>query len=182
MTEQENLSDRLKIQKDVLWGFYQEHRAHARHNETLRSTVNNMLVVASVAVIGFATYDKHVNQTDLPAAWLLIGIGFLGFFFSASYTERALKHKKRAQECQKELDKIAFAEPVGRTLEKVMGDADEGHKGSYVGKIGKVSSGHLFWIILPLVIMLAGIALAIYCDKVVDTAPVAQPECRQGCS
>jgi hypothetical protein len=166
MTESENINESLKIQKDILWGLYQEHRAHARHNETLRSTVNNMLVVAAVAIIGFATYDKQVNQNDLPAAWLLIGIGFLGFFFSASYTERALKHKKRAQEYQKELDRVVFKKPVGRTLERVIKTANTLHKGSFVGKIGVVSSGHLFWIILPLVIMLAGIALMIYCSRV----------------
>ena len=182
MNEPNDVLERLKIQKDVLWGFYQEHRAHARHNETLRSTVNNMLVVASVAVIGFATYDKQVTQSDLPAAWLLIGIGFLGFFFSASYTERALKHKKKAHECQKELNTVVFKEPAGRTLEEVIDAADTEHKGSLVGKIGNVSSGHLFWIILPLVIMLAGIALAIYCGKTADPAPVALPECRPVCS
>jgi hypothetical protein len=167
MIEQVNLTERFKTQKDILWGLFEEHRSHARHNETLRSTVNNMLVVASVAVIGFATYDKEVNQNDLAAAGLLIGIGFLGFFFSASYTERALKHKKRATECQKELDRIVFNEPFGRKLEDVIREADDLHKGSYVGKIGKVSSGHLFWIVLPLVIMVTGIALMIYCSKVV---------------
>jgi hypothetical protein len=161
MLPPETLNERLKIQKDVLWGLYQEHRSHARHNETLRSTVNNMLIVACVAIISFATYDKELNQNDLPAALLLIGIGFLGFFFSASYTERTLKHKKRAQECQKELDDIVFKDPVGRTLSEVIKEADTQHKESYVGKIGKVSSSHLFWIILPLIIMLAGIALMI---------------------
>jgi hypothetical protein len=166
MVEPENPNEILKIQKDILWGLYQEYRSHARHNETLRSTVNNMLVVVSVAIISFATYDEELNHNDLPAALLLIGVGFLGFFFSASYTERVLKHKKRAQECQKELDNIVFKQPVGRTLDEVIRGADIRHKESFVGAIGKVSSGHLFWIILPLVIMLAGIALTIYCSRI----------------
>jgi hypothetical protein len=172
MVETENLSDRMKIQKDILWGLYQEHRSHARHNETLRSAITNMLIVASVAIISFATYDKELNQNDVPAALLLIGIGSLGIFFSASYTERALKHKRRAQECRNELDEIVFNKPVGRTLDAVIKDADAKHKESYVGKIGKVSSSHLFWIILPLVIMLAGIALMIYCSKVSLTVAI----------
>ncbi|HWT03486.1 MAG TPA: hypothetical protein VN256_24765 [Pyrinomonadaceae bacterium] len=166
--EDDLAQDRLKSQKDVLWGLHQEHRAHARHNETLRATVNNMLIIASVAAIGFVTYDKALSRGDSAAAWLLIGIGFLGFFFSASYTERTLKHKTRAREYQEELDSTVFKEPVGRTLGKVIGDANSKHKGSYVGKIGKVSSSHLFWVILPLVIMSAGIALLIVCSGVED--------------
>jgi hypothetical protein len=169
MTEPDSLKDfneRLKMQKDILWGLYQEHRSHARHNETLRSMINNMLIVASVAIISFATYDKELNQNDVPAALLLIGIGSLGIFFSASYTERALKHKQRAKEYQKELDDIVFGQPVGRKLDKVLDAADTEHGKSYVGKIGQVSNSHLFWIILPLVIMMAGIALMIYCSKV----------------
>ena len=164
MMETENLNERLKIQKDVLWGLYQEHRSHARHNEMLRSTINNMLIVASVAIISFATYDKELNRSDLVAALLLIGVGFLGIFFSASYTERALKHKQRAKECHKELDSIVFKEPVGRSLNKVMTEADDQHNKSYVGKLGRASNSHLFWIILPLVIMSTGVALMIYCS------------------
>lgn len=166
MIEPENPSEGLKIQKDILWGLYQEHRSHARHNETLRSTVNNMLMIASVAIISFATYDKELNQNDLPAALLLVGIGGLGIFFSASYTERALKHKRRAQECKDELDEIVFRKPIGRTLDGIIKSADIKHEKSYVGKIGKVSNSHLFWMILPLVIMLTGIALMIYCSNV----------------
>lgn len=161
--EPENLNERLKIQKDILWGLYQEHRSHARHNETLRSTINNMLIVASVAIISFATYDKALNKSDIAAALLLMGVGFLGIFFSASYTERALKHKQRAKECHKELDSTVFKEPIGRTLNKVMTEADDQHKKSHAGKMGRISNSHLFWIILPLVIMLAGAALMIYC-------------------
>jgi len=168
MIETENQTGRLKIQKDILWGLYQEHRTHARHNETLRSTVNNMLVVAAVAIISFATYDKELNQDDSVAALLLIGVGFLGLLFSASYTERALKHRSRAKGCHKELNSTVFKDPVGRTLDEVIREADVQHEGSYVGKVGKVTNSHLFWLILPLVIMLAGIALMIYCSRVVN--------------
>jgi hypothetical protein len=34
MEEFQDKSDLLKTRKDILWGMYQEHRTHARHNET----------------------------------------------------------------------------------------------------------------------------------------------------
>ena len=169
MGEAEDQSERQKTQKDILWGLYQEYRTHARHNETLRSTVNNMLVVAAVAIISFATYDKSINEKDLPAFALLVGVGFLGLLFSASYTERVLKHKRRAKECLTELDSTVFKEPVGkRQLTEVIEDSDREHKKSSVGKIGKTTNSHLFWLVLPLVIMSAGIALIIFYSGIPD--------------
>lgn len=157
MSNLDDGSEKLKIQKDILWGLYQEHRAHARHNETLRSTVNNMLIVASAALVSLALYDKEVNLWDLPAGILLIGFGLLGFVFSASYTERTVKHKARANEYREELDAIVFAEPFGRKLVEITKAADKKYKDIFLMRaIRKAANSHLLWIVLPLFIALVG--------------------------
>lgn len=160
MSNSDDKSERLKIQKDILWGLYQEHRIHARHNETLRSTVNNMLIVASAALVSLALYDKEVTLRDLPAGVLLVGFGLLGFIFSASYTERTVKHKSRANEYRHELDAIVFAEPIGRKLAIITGAADRQYKSIFLLRvIRKVANSHILWSILPLFIALVGLYL-----------------------
>jgi hypothetical protein len=84
--------ERLKMRKEVLWGLFEEHRAHARHIETLRSAVISMLIVASAVLATLSTYDKKLNTSDLPAAGLLVGFGILGTVFSFYHTEKITKH------------------------------------------------------------------------------------------
>lgn len=149
--------DGLKAQKDILWGLYQEHRPPARHNETMRSTVNNILIVASAGLVTLATYDRGVNKDDLPAAALLIGFGLLGFLFSVSHTEGSLRQKRRAREYWVELDNKFFASPGSRELRQVRDAADKHHKNILVRSIRRVSNSHILWMLLPLLISLIGL-------------------------
>jgi uncharacterized Tic20 family protein len=106
----------LKMRKEVLWGLFEEHRAHARHTETLRSAVINMLIVASAVLVTLSTYDKILNTSDMPAAVLLVGFGILGTMFSLYHTEKIAKHKVRAAEYRNELDSTVLESPNGRKL------------------------------------------------------------------
>ena len=106
----------LQLQKDILWGLFEEHRAHARHTETLRSTVVGMLIIASTALVTLATYDKKLNSWDIPPALLLIGFGILGFLFGIYHTEKIVLHKTRAIEYGKELDKTILRPLAGALL------------------------------------------------------------------
>lgn len=161
MSEIETSNDKLNLRKDILWGMYQEHRVHARHNETLRSAINNMLIVASAALVSFVIYDKEVNSSDLPAAILLIGFGLLGFIFSTSYTERTLEHKRRADQYWNELDSLLFKRPVGRTMAEITRAADAKHRTFVVRSIRSFANSHLLWIVFPLFISLIGIYLTV---------------------
>jgi hypothetical protein len=114
-----NQIEAWKVQKDILWGLYEEHRAHARHTETLRSTVNSMLIVASAALVTLATYDKKLNSWDIPAALLLIGFGFLGFLFSLYHTEKIVKHKIIADGFRRDLDETVFTPLSGAHLNDI---------------------------------------------------------------
>ena len=84
MDTTEDVSDIAKIQKDLLWGLYQDVRSHARHNEVLRSSaVNYMLLVAS-ALITVIIFDKQINRYDLPLCLIVSLIGLISALFSAS--------------------------------------------------------------------------------------------------
>jgi hypothetical protein len=111
----------LQLQKVILWGLFEEHRGHARHSETLRSTVIGMLILASTALVTLATYDKKVNSWDIPAALLLIGFGILGFLFSLYHTEKIVKHKLIASDYGNELDTTVFLPITGGARLKTIG-------------------------------------------------------------
>jgi hypothetical protein len=119
LTAVSNQIEAWKVQKDILWGLYEEHRAHARHTETLRSTVNSMLIVASAALVTLATYDRNLNSWDIPAALLLIGFGFLGFLFSLYHTEKIVKHKIIADAFRSDLDDTVFTPLSGAHLNDI---------------------------------------------------------------
>src|SRR5215217_4424192 len=106
----------LQLQKDILWSLFEEHRAHARHTETLRSTVVGMLILASTALVTLATYDKKLNSWDIPPALLLITFGILGFLFGIYHTEKIVSHKAKAIEYGKELDKTILMPLTGAQL------------------------------------------------------------------
>jgi hypothetical protein len=166
MKDLEDQNERLKMQKDILWGLYQEHRTHARHNETLRSAVNNMLIVASAVLVTLTTSDKEINERDLPGALLLIGFGILGFIFSASYTEKVGRHKTTANQYREELNQVIFTKPVGeRNLQKIAEDAYAKHKNFLVPFIKTVGNSFTLWSILPLSISLIGIYLTLVIYK-----------------
>lgn len=109
--------EKLKMRKDMLWGLFEEHRAYARHTETLRATVINMLIIASAGLVTLATYDKKLNSWDVPAALLLVGFGLLGPMFSLYHTEKIWRHKTRASEYRNTLDTTVLDSPEGADLE-----------------------------------------------------------------
>jgi hypothetical protein len=52
--------------KEVLLKLMQEYFNQIRHYDTQRSTVSNLLVVVSAAILAFVTYDKALTRSDLP--------------------------------------------------------------------------------------------------------------------
>jgi hypothetical protein len=165
--------EKLKLQKDILWGLFEEHRAHARHTETLRSTVNSMLIVASAVLVTLATYDRKLNLGDIPAALLLIGFGLLGTMFSLYHTEKILKHKTMAREYRNELDEKVVGHLNGERLEdirdRVTGKLTVASKFAAANRFASLvvkrleemgaPSSLILWIVLPLFISFIGGAL-----------------------
>lgn len=163
---QKQLDEMSKARKDILWGYYQEHRTHSRHNETLRTTLNNMLFVASAALVTLTGLDKCINRSDYPAAVLFIAFGLLGFMFNASYTEKVGRHKYRSEQYLCELNTLFFSDPTkGRSLHEIVEKADAGHTNLGVRFIKKVGKSFTLWSILPLLISLFGAYLIFYINS-----------------
>lgn len=162
----ENQIERLKIQKDILWGLYQEHRTHARHSETLRAAVTNMLIAASAVLISIVIIDKLITQEDLGAAILLVGFGLLGIAFNLYYTSKIFKHKKRARKYFEEFSQNLFFQQDERNPNTIINEANQLYEKSLNAKlwnnvflirtIKTISDSFVLWSILPLFISLIG--------------------------
>lgn len=156
-----NGDEKLKLQKDLLWGLYQEYRNHARHNEILRSNIINYLILVSAGLTTLIATDKNLDNQDLPLTVTLMVVGFLGALFSASHTERYQRNRTRAAELRKELDTVWFNEK--KRIENIKERADEIHQGYKIFKIINVTSNsHVLWLILPLFISLIGLITTIF--------------------
>lgn len=119
----------IKEQKDVLLAMYCENRAHARHYEGQRATVSNIIMLATVALIGIiAQGDLTFEDWPLTASIALLG-GF-GAVFTTLYQTRITRYEKRADECHLALDVLLFGWPgeshklEPRTLTAIVKEAD----------------------------------------------------------
>jgi hypothetical protein len=160
----EDVTESEKIQKDLLWDFYQDARAHARHNETIRSNaINYMLLVAS-ALIVVISLDREICGWDLAFAIILILIGLIGALFAASYAELYYRHRGRAIGLRQRLNTLFFQNQASDTLCGILTEADDDdYKFKWVRLItGEASSTHWFWIGVPLVVCMVGIALTVW--------------------
>ena len=77
-----------KIQADIFWKMYQENVTHARHQETQRSTVANVILVIAAGLITAIGLNKSIDIADSPLACLLIALGIFGLGFSSKHYER----------------------------------------------------------------------------------------------
>lgn len=164
----EDITESEKIQKDLLWDFYQDVRTHARHNETIRSNaIDYMLLVASALVV-VISFDREICGRDLAFAIILTLIGLIGALFAASYGELYYRNRDRSDNLRKELDTRFFQnQRAPTTLEQIWVKTD---CGKYPLKKLRVitrdaGSTHVFWIVLPLVAGLIGIVLAVLATR-----------------
>ena len=173
MDTAEDVSDIAKIQKDLLWGLYQDVRSHARHNEVLRSSaVNYMLLVAS-ALITVIIFDKQINRYDLPLCLIVSLIGLISALFSASYAELYYRNRERAERLRKHLDVSFFEGRAPATLSQVLAEADDAHRKTRIYRWSRRITGstHVFWLVLPLGVFAIGIVLTVLSLAGLTTAP-----------
>jgi hypothetical protein len=121
----EDVTESEKIQKELMWDFYQDVRTHARHNETIRSNaINYMLLVAS-ALIVVISLDREICGRDLAFAIILTLIGLIGALFAASYGELYYRNRDRSDRLRKELDTRFFQNQRAQTtLEQMWDETD----------------------------------------------------------
>jgi hypothetical protein len=157
----DEVPDEAKVRKDLLASVYADLRAHARHAETLRSSVVNfMLLVASVLIAVIAN-DGHVVVAELPLCLVIVVVGLLGFAFAASYTELFERNRKRALRIRAALDAEFFAS--GPTIDALLEEADDRHEASRLYRWTRRMTGSTqrFWFVLPGLVLAAGVTLTI---------------------
>jgi hypothetical protein len=157
----EELPDRTKVRKDLLWGMYTDVRAHARHAETLRSNVVNFMIVIASILIAVIANDGRVSSKDLPLSLVIFAAGILGLGFATSYTELHVRNRNRAELIRKALDTEFFAHET--TIGSLLDEADKRHERERLYRWSRRLTGstHRFWFVLPGLIMAAGLLLTI---------------------
>lgn len=157
----DELSDESKVRKDLLWGMYTDFRAHARHAETLRSNVMNFMIVVTSVLIAVIANDGHITGEDLLLSLVIVAVGLLGLTFAASYTELYERNRNRAVRIREALDNEFFMS--GTTIASLLDEADERHAASRLYRWSRRLTGstHRFWLVLPALVVTAGLLLAI---------------------
>ena len=91
---------------DILIAMYQEHLTQARHQESERATVTNLILVLSTVITGFITFDQIITISDVPAALLLVFLGVYGAIFSMKLYERFRLHYERSRSVRFRIEQL----------------------------------------------------------------------------
>ena len=150
---------------DILWKNCQEHWLQGRHHEIQRSSVTNVLIAISSAIIGLVTFDKTIVISDLPLTIFLIILGVFGAVFSAKHYERFSFHISRARKYREEINKLFPDTPLRELIDK----ADEKHNRKHP-RLRKLRLQY-FWLGLYVLITLIGVMLTIIAAGNNFTAP-----------
>jgi hypothetical protein len=140
---------------EILWKFYQEHCSWERHHEQQRSLSTNLLIAVAAGIIGVVTFDKQLNNTDLPLTIFLIMQGIFGAIFSAKIYECFCMHQNRANHYRKEIDALFPQAKILSIRDKA--DLENLNRFRELHPLRL----HRFWIGLHLLITVFGIVLTI---------------------
>ncbi len=157
----EQLTDLQRARRDTLWALYMEWRTHARHAETIRTTVNSYTLIAASAITALITLDKKIDRADLPLTLLLILIGLSGLLIAASYTDRYHRNRERAAEVLRSLNNTYFLSTPQSPLQ-LKGVADLRHyNNSFYRMIRSTTSAHWLWLAFPALALALGTIMCI---------------------
>jgi len=158
-------SEREKLQKDLLWGYYLELRTQTRQIETTRATATNYALLVASALIAVISLDKEINRSDWPLCLVLLVVSFFTTVYSISYLDRYGRNKRRAGDVLAEIDARFFDDQQGTHRLSGLRDgagATEGRYGPMMRRIGRMTLGtHVFWILVPGIIFLLSCLLLI---------------------
>ncbi len=138
---------------EVLRIMYEEQRAQARYLGTQRTTVSNLLLTLSVAILALIGHLKF-QPSSLPLALFLILIGICGCLVCSKLYERTRFHLHRSSHYRKKLDEL-FQEA---DILKIKSTSDKEHSKEFP-KTEKIKL-NLFWVILNSFIVVLGIGCA----------------------
>lgn len=162
MENHKSISEVEKIQKELLWGLYQERRNQAKHHETMRSNVINYTLIVSSALITVNTFNGKVNRQDIPLSIVIVLIGLFSTLFTASYTERLNHSRAQASALSKHLDFLFFEGQAPTTISQIETDAEKEHfKYKLFELLRRVTNIHWLWISFPFIIAFIGLILVV---------------------
>lgn len=93
---------RMDGQISVLLALYNEERTQARHTESQRATLTNIILIVVGAGLAFVS-DQELHKSSLVITIPIIAIGTYGAVATAKYFERWLRHWRRAYGYQSQL-------------------------------------------------------------------------------
>ncbi len=111
--------------EEILLSLYQDYREHARHSESIRETVNTLLLAVAAGIFTVMAQNSNrsgqmIGHEDKYLAITLLGVGIIGLFSFLSYTDRYYRNKTRAYHI---LEKLLSPEIVQELKE----ESDEKH-------------------------------------------------------
>jgi hypothetical protein len=155
----------------LLWDLSSERRNQGRHSENLRATVAAQTVAGASALVAVITYDKHVDIYDLPLCLMVTFVGIVGALFSATYTERYHRNRKRASDLLKELDAVTPHDNRLSTIQIEARADEQTWSKKRFSIIRKISSTHWLWLVFPTIVTAVGVALSFFAIACGQCAP-----------
>ncbi len=133
---------------------YQYEKDHARQHESHRSTVTNIVIGISGAVLGFAGLAEDLHIVHLLCGIFLILVGGYGALLSKKHYERYSLHSKWAREYDIIIGKKL---PESRFSKEIHEDVLAKHK-NYFGWFAEMEL-NLLWTGIHLLVCLLGLGL-----------------------
>lgn len=147
--------------RKLLWDLSSERRNQGRHSENLRATVAAQTMTVASALVAVAVYDSKINLVDLPLCVLVTLVGVIGTVFSATYTERYHRNRKRASDLLKELDACTEHGDRQSAMEIERCADEQTWAKKRFSIVRRISSSHWLWLLFPLAVALLGVVLCV---------------------
>jgi uncharacterized membrane protein YbhN (UPF0104 family) len=140
---------------DIILEFYKEHSTWARHQESQRAVISNLILIIATALLSLILFDKEIDATDLIYTLSIIIIGTFGVAFVYKYYVQFKFHDARVNAYKLILSrKITDFDLI--EIEKEI-DSKNRQNFNFFSKYNL----YKLWILLHLFIALSGIYLSI---------------------
>jgi uncharacterized membrane protein YqjE len=155
------MSDRL----DALLRMYDEHAHQARQHEDQRERMTNLILVASVALIAFISYNGLRVAESLIASIAMTILGAYGYLFSLKEYEKNRLHTTILKAFRDEIDKeVSSPRP---SIGDLRSDGTVKHERDYKKRTKRTEKWLLnmrlykLWAGLPLLVAGFGLVLSV---------------------
>lgn len=166
MNSHKDFNNLIKEQKDVLLRIYEENHTHVRHYEDQRSRAANIIIIATVGLVGLMAAGG-LKRADWLLCAALIVLGFFGAVFTTIHYECICYYKRRTGECSEALEALLLngkeltEKQVREKFEKILRADDWEHQEKLpkLRGIPFLSKLRALW---PLTISMIGILLLLF--------------------